>query len=134
MGNGKGVVLPLLARTCDLLANSCGPAELSRRDPDEALESVGELALVREAGVCGDLRQGEVASLQKELGPLDAAQDDVLVRWEPGGHLELPCEVVDAEVGDLRQLCQARAGIEVLLDVLDDGAEFPLRERTVRPT
>src|SRR6516165_2066334 len=129
MGNGKGVVLPLLARTCDLLANSCGPAELSRRNTDEALESVGELALVREAGVCGDLRQGEVAFLQKYLSPLDAAQDDVLVRGQPGGHLKLPCEMVGAEVGDLPQLRQAWAGIEVLLDVLDDGAEFTLRER-----
>ena len=36
---------------------------------------MGELALVREAGARGDLRQGEVAAcLQELLGPLDAAQ------------------------------------------------------------
>jgi hypothetical protein len=35
-----------------------------------------ELALVREAGVRGDLPQGQVASrLQELLGPLDAAGD-----------------------------------------------------------
>src|SRR5262249_11428165 len=128
MRNDKGVALPFLARTCGLLADSCGLAEMSRRDPDEALESVAEFALVREAGARGDLRQGEVAPLQEELGPLEAPQDDVLVRGQPGRYLELPCEMVGAEVGDLRQLRQARGGIEVLLDVLDDGAEFPPRE------
>jgi hypothetical protein len=41
---------------------------------------MGELALVREAGAQGDLRQGEVASgLQDLLGPLDAAGEEVLV-------------------------------------------------------
>jgi hypothetical protein len=55
----------------------------------------GELALVPEAGVRGDLRQGEVASGLQELpGPLDAAGEDVLVRRQPGGRLELPGEVV----------------------------------------
>ena len=60
--------------------------ELPRRDTDEALEVIGELALVREPGVRGDLRQGQVASrLQELLSPFDAAGDDVLVaaagRW-----------------------------------------------------
>jgi hypothetical protein len=46
---------------------------------DEALEVAGELALVREGGAQGDLRQGEVASgLQEVLGPFDAAGDDAL--------------------------------------------------------
>ena len=52
---------------------------------------MGELALVGEAGAQGDLRQGQVRPcLQELLGPLDAAQDDVLVRRQPGGRLELP--------------------------------------------
>jgi len=51
---------------------------------------MGELALVREAGACGDLRQGEIASgLHELLGPLDAAGEDVLVGRQSGGHLEL---------------------------------------------
>ena len=55
----------------------------------------GELALVREAGLCGDLRQGQVCPcLQEVLGPLDAAQDDVLVRRQPRGPLELSREAV----------------------------------------
>ena len=63
-------------------------SELSRRDAYQALEVMGELALVREASVRGDLRQGEVASgLQELLGPLDAAGDDVLVRRQPGARL-----------------------------------------------
>ena len=39
---------------------------------------MAELALVREAGAGGDLRQGQVGScLQELLGPLDAAGDVV---------------------------------------------------------
>jgi len=57
-----------------LLGDSCGHPELSRRDADEALEVMTEHALAREAGVRGDLRQGEVAALQKLLRPLDAAR------------------------------------------------------------
>src|SRR5262245_8919296 len=93
---------------------------------------MGELALIREPGVRGDLRQGEVAfRLQELLGPLDAAGDDVLVRRQPGGPLELPGEVVGTEAGDCGQLLQGRATVEVLLDVLDDGAEPRSGERAV---
>jgi hypothetical protein len=84
-----------------LLGGSCGHPELPRRDADDPLEVLGKLALVLEAGADGDLRQGEVAaSLQEVLGPFDAAQDDVLVRRQPGGRLDLPREVVGAEAGD----------------------------------
>ena len=89
----KEGALPFLARTCGLLGDSCGPTELSWRDPDDALEMVGELALVGEAGVGGDTRQGTVASLKESLGPFNAVYNDVLVRRQPGGHLELPREV-----------------------------------------
>ncbi|HEX8869076.1 MAG TPA: hypothetical protein VF821_25680, partial [Lentzea sp.] len=104
--NDKEGVLPFIARTCGLLSESCGPAELSWREPDNALEMVGELALVGEAGSGGDLRQRKVASLKESLGPFNAAHYDVLVRRQPGGHLELPREVVDAEVGGRRHLLQ----------------------------
>jgi hypothetical protein len=87
------------------LGDSCGRPELPRGDADYALEVVGEPALVREAGARGDLRQGEVvASLQELLRPVDAAGDDVLVRRQPGGRLELPREVVGAEAGDRSDL------------------------------
>src|SRR3979409_1513660 len=62
MRNGKGVALELLGGTCGLLGDSCGSPELPRRDADHALELMGELALVREAGVGGDLHQGQVAA------------------------------------------------------------------------
>src|SRR5262245_45108472 len=79
--NGKGEEVPFSWRDLRRFVGSYARPELSRRDADEALEVMGELALVREAGVRGDLRQGEVASgLQELLGPLDAAGDDVLVR------------------------------------------------------
>src|SRR5262249_14525885 len=117
-GNGKGIALRFLGGTCDLLGDSCGHPELPRRDADEALEVMAELALVREAGASGDLRQGQVGACLQELpGTLDAAQDDVLVRRQPGGRLELPREVVDAKMGRRGHLLQARAGVEVLLDV-----------------
>jgi len=64
---------------------------LSRRDANQTLEVMGELALVREAGVRGHLRQGKARScLQEVLGALDATGEDVLVRRQPGGRLELP--------------------------------------------
>src|SRR5215469_12027976 len=84
-------------RGLSVLGDSCGHPELARRDADEAFEVIGELALVPEAGVRGHLRQGQVASsLQELLGPLDAAGNDVLVRRQAGGSLELPGEVVGA--------------------------------------
>jgi len=65
------------------------------------------------------------------LGPLDAAQDHVLVWRQPGGSPELRREVVRAEVGENGHLLQTRAGVEVFLDVLDDGAELCAWERAV---
>jgi hypothetical protein len=71
---------------------------------------------------------------QELLGPLDSARDDVPVRRQPGGRLELPREMVGAEVGGRRHLLQGQAGVEVPLDGLDDGAEPPPpRPRAVPP-
>ena len=65
---------------------------------------MGEHTLVREASAHGDLRQGQVAApLQELLGPFDAAGDDVLVRWQPGGRLELPGEVVGSAAGSAKR-------------------------------
>src|SRR5262245_54634773 len=81
--------------------------------PDEALEVVGELALIGEAGLRGHLRQGQTRSdFQELLGPLDATSDDVLVGRQPSGLLELTREVVDAKAAQCRHLFQARVGVE----------------------
>src|SRR5215831_5612694 len=134
MRNGKGDEVPYSWRDLRRFVGSYARPELPRRDPDQALEVMGELALVREAGMRGDLRQGEVAAgLQQLLGPLDAAGDDVLVRRQSGGPLELPGEVVGTEAGDRGQLLQGRATVEVLLDVLDDSAELRSGERAGSP-
>src|SRR5262245_1165528 len=132
--NGKGDEVPFSWRDLRRFVGSYARPELPRRDPDEALEVMGELALVREAGVRGDLRQGEVAfGLQELLGPLDAAGDDVLVRRQSGGPLELRDEVVGAQPGDSGHLLQGRAGVKVFLDVFDDSAEPSSGERAVPP-
>src|SRR5262252_3885937 len=95
---------------------------------------MAELALVTEAGGQSDLRQGHLRPcLQELLGPLDAAGDDVLVRRQSGGPLELPDEVVGAEAGDCGQLLQGRATVEVLLDVLDNSEELRPGERAGSP-
>src|SRR5215470_1623406 len=134
MGNGKRVAVPILGGTYGFLGGSYAHQELPRRDADNALEVMGELALIRELGVRGDLRQGQFGpGLQELPGPLDAAQDDVLVRRQPGGPLELRDEVVGTEAGDRGQLLQGRATVEVLLDVLDDGAEPRPGERAGSP-
>ena len=53
-----------------------------------------ELALIRESGARRDLGLGEVTvRLQELLGPLDAARDEVLVRRQAGGRLELAGEL-----------------------------------------
>jgi hypothetical protein len=107
---------------------------LSRRDTDDALEVLGEVALIREADARRDLSQGEVpVGVQELLRPRDAARDDVLVRRHPGGRFELPREVVGAEVGGCGQLLQSQTGVEVVLDVRDDGAERAPRQRAVPP-
>src|SRR6516165_1062065 len=134
MRNGRRDGVPFSWRDLRCFVGSYARPELPRRDADEALEVMRELALVREAGVRGDLCQGEVASgLQELLGPLDAARDDVLVRRQHGGPLELPGEVVGAETSDRGQLLQGGVGVEVFFDVLDDGAEPPSGERAVPP-
>jgi hypothetical protein len=116
------------------LGGSCARPELPRRDADQTLEVMAELALIRKAGADRNLCQGEIGScLQELLGPLDPAHDNVLVRRQPGGPLELPREVVGAEAGDRGHLLQGRGGVEVLLDVLDYGAEPPPRQRAIPP-
>src|SRR6516225_4529359 len=134
MRNGKGDAVPFSWRDLRRFGGSYARPELPRRDADEALEVMGELALIREAGARGDLHQGQVVfGLQELPGPLDAAGDDVLVRRQPGGPPELRRKVVGAEAGDCGQLLQGRAGVEVLLDVLDDGAELRPGERAGSP-
>jgi hypothetical protein len=71
--------------------------------------------------------------LRQLLGRLTRLAIAVLVRRQFGGPLELPREVVVAEMGDGSQLPQSQAGLEVFLHVLDDGAEFPSGERAVPP-
>src|SRR5262250_2919621 len=121
---------------CGLLADSCGLArpELARRDTDHALEVMRKVALVREANARRDLDQREVAVLPEQLlRTLHATGDHVLVRRLSRRDLELPREVIRAEVRDRRHLLQAQAGVEVFLDVLGDRAELRSRERSVSP-
>ena len=60
MGYRKGIALRSLDETCGALGDSCGRPELPRRDADQPLEVMGELALVREAGTRRDPRKGGV--------------------------------------------------------------------------
>src|SRR5262245_22385666 len=82
--NGKGAAPGFLGGACGVLGGSCGRPELPRRAAREALEVLSELALVREAGIRGALRQGEVAASQERPGPLDAA-GRAASRWEDDG-------------------------------------------------
>jgi hypothetical protein len=64
-----------------------GASELSRRDADEALEVIGQLTLIGESGVLGNLCEGHVAcGLHHLLGPLNATLDDVLVGWQAAAY------------------------------------------------
>ena len=107
------------------LGEPCGGPEPPRRDADQALDVMRELALVREAGARRDLRQGEVRIFSQELlRPFHAAGDGVPVRRQAGRDLELPREVGGAEVGNRRHLLQGQAGVAVFIDVLDDRTEL----------
>ena len=79
----------------------------------------------------GGLLQGEIATVQELLRPFDAAGNELLVRRQAGGRLELPREVVDAEMGDGSQLPRSQAGLEVFRHLLGDGAELRSGERAV---
>src|SRR2546425_12282101 len=124
----------VLGETCGVLGDPCGLAELSRRETDDTLEVRAEFALVREAGTRGDVGEREVAFSQELLRPFDAAGNGVLMGRHPGGRLELPREVVGAEVDGRSHLRQRQVGVEVFVDVLDDGMQLLSRQRAVCPT
>ena len=64
----------MLGAACGFLGAACGSAKLVRRDADETLEVVGEVAVIREAEARRDLGQGEVlVGVQELLRPRDAA-------------------------------------------------------------
>ena len=86
---------------------------------------MGEVALIREPDTRRKLCQGEVTiSLKELLRTLDATGDNVLVRRLSRCDLELPREVVGAEMGDGRHVLQSQAGLEVVVDVVGDRAEL----------
>src|SRR5262249_60965259 len=88
-----------LGAPCGFLGDSCGRAEATGRDADDALEMMGELALIREANTRGNLDQGQVGlALEKLSRPFDATGDDALVCGQSRGRLEPPRTVVGAEM------------------------------------
>jgi hypothetical protein len=126
MRNGTGVALLFLGGTCGLLGDSCGRPELPRRDADEALEVMGELALVREAGAQSDLRQGQVAALLGQERCPDPFRDGPSVR-APSTH-----------DSDDQRRCRSCVGRLNWIGKLDRGAgkgtRFPCRLKADRPT
>jgi hypothetical protein len=79
--------------------------KLSRCDTDEPFKVKGKLALVREPGVERNLCQLELIVFSQEvLCSLNAARDYILVRCQTSGRLELPGEVIGAEMGDRSHL------------------------------
>ena len=92
-----------------------------------------EMALVREAGAERDLGHAELAVCPQELlRPFNTARDHILVRRQPGGRLELPREVIRAEMDDRRHLRQGRIAFEIFHNVLNDPAELVVWKYTVR--
>jgi hypothetical protein len=107
--------------------------KLSRRDADDPLEVKGKMALVKEADPKRDLRQAElVVCPQQVLRSFNAARDQILVRRQPGGRLELSRKVIGAEMGDGSHLLLRRTAFEIFHDVLDDPLELPLGKYAAR--
>src|SRR5262245_58047543 len=121
-----------LGASCGFLGDSCGCAEATGRDADDALEVMGELALIREADTRGNLDERQVGlALEKLSRPFDATGDDVLVWCQSRGRLEPARKVVGAEMRRLGHSRQGEAVVEVILDVLDDRAQRTRGQRTV---
>ena len=114
-----------LIRACGVLGRACGSAEPLGGDADEPAEVAGEMSLIPEPCTGGDLGQREVVPTpQQQLGPLDPAADEVLMRGQACGGLEHSGEVVGAKVGDGGEVVERQLGVEVLLDVLEGGPEL----------
>lgn len=69
---------------------------------DSLVEYGGEVGPASEAQPPGDLRDCERIVGQQLLGLFDSLACQVLVRSQPGGLLEEPCEMVGAQ---LHQIC-----------------------------
>jgi hypothetical protein len=76
---------------------------------------VGEVALVGKADRARDVAHGEVGFREQLPGPLYPAPDHVLVRRETGRTLELPGEVVLAQVGNPRHLGEPEVHGEIVV-------------------
>ena len=88
--------------------------------------------MVQEPDAERDLRQAEFTVCPQEvLRPFNAARDYILVRRQPSGRFELPREVIGAEMNDGSHLLKRRTAFEIFHDVLDDGAELPVRKYAV---
>jgi hypothetical protein len=118
------------------LRDSSRKQKLSRRDADDPLEMKGKLALVRETDAERDLHYAEfVVCTQEVLRSFNATSNDILVWRQPGGRLELPREVIGAEMGDGSHLLQRQVAFEIFHDVLDDRAsERPKCWQVTRPS
>ncbi len=103
VGGAAAGGLARLAELCAILADWRNCRGVT---PEHTLEVRGEFALIRESGARGDVHKREVAVSQELLRPFDATGKDVLVRRHSGGRLELPREVVGAEVDGRRQMRQ----------------------------
>src|ERR1700739_3873761 len=116
-----------LVKLADYLRRSCGNMKLSRCDAEDPLEVTGKLALIREPDAYSDLRQAELTVCPQEvLCSFNAARDQILVWRQPGARLELPGEVIGAEMSDGSHLLQRGTAFEIFHDVLDDRAELPV--------
>ena len=65
---------------------------------------------------------------QEVLRPFNAARDHILVRRQPGGCLELSCEMIRTEMDDGHHLFQRWTAFEIFYDVLNDRAELVARK------
>jgi hypothetical protein len=116
-----------------LLGLSCDLKKLSRRGAHDPPKMETKMALMRETTAKRDFAQTYSAiCTQKVLCSFDAARDYILMRRHPGGCLELPREMIRAEMDDGRHLVQRRTAGEVFHDVLNDGAELLVWEYTAR--
>ena len=83
-----------------------------------------QMALMREAGGEGDLRDRQVAILQQRLGPLDAPAQYVLMDRDARRVPEqvFKCETLSAR--DLRDLRERQVAFQIVFDVREQLLEL----------
>lgn len=91
---------------------------------------VGEVALVAESALNGDIGEGDIGLAEEMAGAFDTLADEELVWGEAGGQFESAGEVEGAEAGGAGDVGQGKILGEMASDEFEGPAELVWGEGT----